>query len=81
MPSEEALKAKVLKMRERQIHQWPDEKFEELRRKFSKSHSTENVDRRAFDFLDGNNCVLNKQSRRLVTKIIFNLSKVNSANL
>ena len=47
----------------------------------SKSHSVEQIDRKAEEFIKNNNCVISKMARKRVGKIIFNISKNNSANL
>lgn len=81
MPDEKELRQRVIKLRQKQILQWRDEKFDEFRRKMGKSHSLEQIDRRAQDFIEGNNCVILKPARRRITKTIFNLSRINSTNL
>ena len=68
-------------MKAKQIEYWPDQKIDEFTRKMSKSHSLEQIDRKAEEFVKNNNCVISKMVRKRVAKILFNISKNNSANL
>jgi regulator of nonsense transcripts 2 len=58
-----------------------DSRFDDFMRKISKAQSLEQIDKRAEDFIQGNNWTQTKMPRKRVAKIICNVSKTNSANL
>ena len=58
-----------------------DCRFDEFLRKINKSQSQDQIDKKAGDFIEGNNSTIMKMPRKRIAKIIFNVSKNNSANL
>ena len=81
LPDEAQLLAKVQEMKSRSINQWMDCRFDEFMRKSNKNQSQEQMDKKAEDFIEGNNSVHMKMPRKRIAKIIFNVCKNNSSNL
>lgn len=81
LPDEAQLLAKVAEMKSRSINQWMDVRFDDFMRKCHKNQSQEQIDKRAEDFIEGNNSVHMKMPRKRIAKIIFNVSKNYSSNL
>ena len=81
LPEEAEIQESIKKLKSRTIEYWPDQKIDEFMRKMSKSQSVEQIDRKVEEFIKNNNCVMTKMARKRVGKILFNISKNNSANL
>lgn len=81
LPDEQKLKQQVEKMKARTINQWRDEKFDDFTRKFQKhsTMSTDQIDKKAEEFIQGNNSVLAKATRRRVARVFFNTSRINNS--
>lgn len=64
MPEEDVLLERVNELRKKTINQWCDAQFDEFRRKMQKSQSMQQMDKKAEEYLTGNNSVILKASRR-----------------